>query len=427
MEAFTYTLSFLQTMPRFLELAFTFGEQEAEKDFHYTAFNSENFLDNSSAERYCIPRLGRSGREIRHCFNLWSVEVSDTPPYSSIRQTAIYHCFDVGTGRAAWVNIKGNELMQKRITQALGSTSRLQPSSLKTTSGSFSASLLTLLIVLEWSGENWKSQINDLERQLSNILMKAKNAPVKSIEEAISLDANVLLQQLAETEEKARKQPRRIDSVVYAKAPHRTDTLQSVLSSVSPKRILSGLSRPSTSVDPEKRGSPVLTKAKTPPSPIKLEPLPTSPTLLQQAPLNPEATYQSKLSVLQEFTVDGLQKLTDVSSRIHEVKLVMKLNTEVINELIGYYKTLAESDDMPMDIKKDCAADLNSFFRRARAVIRHLEMEQSRSDTLIRMSEIGKSLVSSDQILNISQDQELTSHYQFDNIVRLRDFNSTSS
>lgn len=381
-------------MPRFLDLAFTFGEQEAEKDFHYTAFNAENLLDNSDAERYCIPRLGRSGHEIRHCFNLWSVEESDAPPYWSIRQTAVYHSFDVCTGRTAWINIKGNELMQRRITQALGSTSQLQPNSLKTTSGSFSASLLTLLIVLEWSGENWKSRINDLQKQLSQILMKAKNAPFKSIEEALSLDANVLLQQLSATEETAGKQPRRIDSAVYAKPPRRADTLQSVLLSVSPKRILSGLSRASTSVDPEKRDSPLLSKAKTPPSPIKLEPLLTSPTLLQQAPLNSEATYESKFSVLQEFTVEGLQKLTDVASKIHEVKLVMKLNTEVINEIIDYYKTLVESDEIPVDIKKDCAADLNSFFRRARAVIRNLEMEQSRSDTLMRMFEDGKSLVS---------------------------------
>lgn len=393
MEAFTYTLSFLQTMPRFLDLAFTFGKQEGVKDFHYTAFNAENFLDKSDAHRHCIPRLGRSGHEIRHCFNLWSVEKSDSPPWS-IRQTAVYHSFDVCTGRAAWINIKGNGLMQERITQALASTSKLQPSSLKTVSGAFSASILTLLIVFEWSGENWKSRINDLQKQLSDILMKAKNAPFKSIEEALSLDPDILLQNLTATEENAGKLLRRADSTVYSKSPRRTDTFQSILSSVSPKRILSGFSRASTSVDTEKRDSPVLTKAKTPPSPLKLPPLLTSPTLLQQARLNSGASDQSKFSVLQEFTVDGLQKLTDVASKIHEVKLAMRLNAEVINEVIDYYKTLAESDDMPMDINKHCAADLNSFFRRARAIIRSLEMEQCRLDTLMRMFEDGKSLVS---------------------------------
>lgn len=376
-------------MPRFLDLAFTFGQQVEEKDFHYTAFNAENFLNTSDAMKHCIPTLGRSGHEIRHCFNLWSVEKSDSPPWS-IRQTAVYHSFDVCTGHTAWINIKGNELMQKRITQALSSTSQLQPSTLKTTSEAFSASLLTLLIVLEWSGENWKSRINDLEKQLNDVLMKAKNAPFKNIEEALSLDPDILLQHLMATEATAGKLPRRVDSAVYAKSPPRTDTSRSAWSSVTPKRILSGFSRASTSVAAEKCDSPVLTETKTPLSP--LQPLLMSPTL-QQAHLNSDTVHQSKFSVLQDFTVDGLQRLTDIASKIHEVKLVMKLNAEVINEIMEFYKTLAEDDDIPSEIRKDCAADLNSFFRRARAVVRGLEMEQSRSETLMRMFEDGKSLV----------------------------------
>lgn len=381
-------------MPRFLDLALTFGEQVAEKDFHYTAFNAENFLDASEAKKYCIPRLGRSGREIRHCFNLWSVEESETSPYGwAIRQTAAYHSFDVCTGRNVWINVKGNELMQERITQALGSKRQIQPTSLKTPSGAFSASLLTLLIVLEWSGESWKSLVNELEKQLSDILMKAKNAPFKKIEEALSLDPDVLLQHLTATEATAGKLSRRTDSGISAKPPPRTDTIRSAWSSVTPKRILSGFSRASTKVDAEKRDSPVLTETKSTPEPLKLEPLLRSPTP-QQTQFTSGSVTKSKFSVLQEFTVDGLQKLTTIATKLHELKLVMKLNAEVINEIMDYYKTSIESDDFPADIKTNCAADLNDFFRRARAVIRGLEMEQSRSGTLMRMFEDGKSLVS---------------------------------
>lgn len=402
MDVFTYTLSFLQTMPRFLDLVFTFGEQINVKDFHYTAFNAENFLDDSDAERHRIPRLGRSGHEIRHCFNLWSVEKSESPPWS-IRQTAVYHSFDVYTGRAAWINIKGNELMQDRITQALASTSQLQPSSLKTTSGAFSASLLTLLIVLEWSGENWKSRVSELQDELNEILMKAKSAPLKSIEQLLSLDADVLFKQYAEADESLEKPPRRINSNVSAKPPPRADTIRSVLSNVSPKRIFSGLSfsRASTSIETEKQVSPVLSKTKTPPPPLKLEKnVLASPALLKQPRLSPEESHQGQFKLLQEFTVDGLQTLTDIASQIHKVKLVMKLNAEVINEIIDYYKTMVENDEIPMDIKNGCAPDLKSFFRRARAVVRSLDMEQSRADTLMRMFNDGKSLVSVAQILS---------------------------
>lgn len=389
----------------------------AEKDFHYTAFNAENFLDKSDAKIHCIPRLGRSGREIRHCFNLWSVEKSDLPPYLPIRQTAVYHSFDVDTGRNVWINMKGNELMQERITQALGSSSQLQPGSLKTTSGSFSASLLTLLIVLEWSGENWKLLINKLEKELSDVLLKAKNAPFKKIEDALSLDPDILLQHLNDTEATAGKLPRRTDSAVYPKPPPRSDTLRSVWSSVSPKRVLTGFSRASTKVDTDKDDSPVLTEKKTPPEPLKA--LLKSPTL-QQTHLTSGAIQQSKFSVLQEFKVDGLQNLTRIASRLHELKLVMKLNTEVISEIMDYYKILAESDDMPLEIRRDCAADFDSLFRRARAVIRGLEMEQYRSETLMRMFEDGKSLVSVIHAICISLSQYLTNYNQFDNILQFR-------
>lgn len=386
-------------MPRFLDLAFTFGEQESEKDFHYTAFNAENFLDVSEAKRHCIPRLGRSGREIRHCFNLWSVEGSETSPYEwAIRQTAAYHSFDVCTGRNVWINMKGNELMQKRITQALASTSHLQPVSLETTSGSFSASLLTLLIVLEWSGENWKSLVNNLEKKLTDILMKAKSFPIKEIEEALSLGPDIFLGHLAASEATTGKSPRRTDLGVQVQPPPRPCTIRSVWSSVNPKRILSGFSRASTRVDTEKQDSPALTGKKSSPEPLKS--LLVSPTLQ----VTSGTFHQRNLSVLQEFSVDGLQKLTTIASKVHEVQLVMKLNAEVINEIMDYYKSLVDDNGFPGEIRTNCTADLNDFFRRARAVTRGLEMEQTRSETLMRMLKDGKSLVSKP---NQSNGQEL--------------------
>lgn len=377
-------------MPRFLDLAFTFGRQVEDEDFHYTAFNEETFLDVSEAKKYSIPRLGRSGQEIRHCFNLWSVERSDSRPYWSIRQTAVCHSFDVCTGRHVWINIKGNDLMQERITDTLGSTSQMQPGSLKTTSGCFSASLVTLLIYFEWSGENWKTRINELEGELRDLLNNAKNYPFKKIEEVLSLDPESLLQHLNSAAATRGKVSPRIDSAIHGKPLSRANTFRSVLSSVTSKRILSGFSKASTNVEAGTQDSPTVTEVKHPLE--TLRPVLRASTL-QQTPFTPEAV-QEKFKVLQEFSVDGLQKLAEIATRVHELRLVMKLNVEVIHEIMDHYKMLAESDDMPLNIRKDCRADLNSFFRRARAVTRGLEMEQSRSEALMRMSEDGKWLVS---------------------------------
>lgn len=379
-------------MPRFLDLAFTFGKTVAGTDFHYTAFNAENFLDASDAKKHCIPRLGRSGREIRHCFNLWSVEKSDTTPYYwPIRQTAVYHSFDVCTGRNVWINIKGNELMQNRITQALASKREPRPSSLNTVSGSFSASLQTHLVVMEWCSENWRTMVDELESQLSDILKKAENHPSEEFEDLSSLDPDIFLRILTNTEASARRLPHLTDSTVHAKLPPRTDTVHSVRSSITPKRILSGFSKASTGQDTGRHNPPELCGPKTPLESLKP---PLNSPALQKTLFTYGTVQQAEPSVLREFHVDGLQQLTTVASKLHELKLVMELNVQVINQIMDSYQTLAESDGMPLEVRKDCAEDLNAFLRRARAVRRDLEMELSRSETLLWIAEDKKSLVS---------------------------------
>lgn len=104
----------------FLNLVFTFDEQMMPTDFQCTAFRHATFLSLKNAKDYAINKLARSGREFRlvsTVLNLWSVEKSTSPSWS-IRQTAVYHSFNVDTGRALWTNIRGNILMQERISEA---------------------------------------------------------------------------------------------------------------------------------------------------------------------------------------------------------------------------------------------------------------------------------------------------------------------
>ena len=67
-----------------------------------------------------IPELVRSGRNIRICDSLKSVkhiENSDNKldlPWL-VRQTALYHSFDIDTGKASWMAIKGIQLIKDRI------------------------------------------------------------------------------------------------------------------------------------------------------------------------------------------------------------------------------------------------------------------------------------------------------------------------
>ncbi|KAL0253079.1 hypothetical protein SLS55_010529 [Diplodia seriata] len=155
---FTYN----QVIPAFLDFVLTFGRREHAQELHYGGFRSESRLLDSSMR---IPEMGRSGRNFRLCYNLKSVERSprQTDWPWSVRQTAIHHTFDIVTGRAAWIVVKGDGLMENRVKEATDPSSRAAASQFDTNSRSFASSLNTHLIYIDWAGENWQSYIDFLE------------------------------------------------------------------------------------------------------------------------------------------------------------------------------------------------------------------------------------------------------------------------
>lgn len=172
---FTLGLTYHQVMPSFLDFVFPFGRQEHQQDSHFSGFRHDNSL-NPLDRGLSVRELGRSGREIRLCYNLHSVEKSSVQAYLpwSIRQTAVYHSFDVETGRSLWINVKGNRLLKRRIEEAAKSS---QLGSFKSIGRSFAATLITHMFFCEWAGENWRWYINDLEKELQDATGKTISTP----------------------------------------------------------------------------------------------------------------------------------------------------------------------------------------------------------------------------------------------------------
>lgn len=394
-ELFTYTFTFLQVMPRFLDLVFTFGQQDQQKDFHYTAFSEESFLDQGEAEASAIPRLGRSGRDIHICYNLWSVEESDSPESLgwATRQTAVYHSFDVDTARSLWINVKGNQLMQERITQAVQSFGHLRVDATRNSSGAFSATLHTHLLIMEWSGENWRSLISSMEKHMNSVLDKARSIPFRTVEEALTVDPSVLLEHLNAPQTTHGRQQSRTNSGLTNRQFSRAATADSNWSMFGPKRIgsgLTGLSKPPT-------GMQTSVLASSPVSPTIPENLPTTTTPLattfSQSTALGSSTKESQFKVFEQFSFEEQQKLTNLEEKLQQASLVMSLNVDILSEIMEYYESIGSSDDVPSKIKDDCAVDLQYFCRRVKSIIRDHKMEQSRIATLIRKLENGKSLV----------------------------------
>jgi hypothetical protein len=150
----SFLFSYHQVMPSFLDFVFPLGKQEYARDFHFSGLREESRLG-AKQRGLNIPELGRSGNEIRLCYNLRSVERSEgqLDLRWSIRQSAVYHSFDLKSGKSLWINVKDNKLIYNRMLEAsiLPSISKIE-----SLSEAFSGSLATHLLLCDWSGENWR-------------------------------------------------------------------------------------------------------------------------------------------------------------------------------------------------------------------------------------------------------------------------------
>jgi hypothetical protein len=110
-------LTYHQVMPAYLDFMLVFGAQSDPKDLRFSGFREHVNLKHTSDE-LPVPVLGRSGRTYQICYNLKSSQFkrkSDediTLDQWSIRQSAIYHAFDVESGTTLWIVTKGGEAVQ---------------------------------------------------------------------------------------------------------------------------------------------------------------------------------------------------------------------------------------------------------------------------------------------------------------------------
>lgn len=337
-------LSYHQTMPSFLEFLFSYGFQEFPQDFYFAGFRHDTRL-NEINRGLVLPELGRSGRDIQICFSLKSVERSVTQkdwPWS-LRQTAVYHSFDVETARATWIVLKGDQKMKARVKSATGPQGLSELSSFGTTDGCFASTLATHLIFCDWAGENWRWYTNFLEKFLEDrtrrtIATKVESFPCPAPESILTRpkDDNLL--------DEADATPR----------------------SVKIRRML--FSQP-----------PSFT---------------TLPCSLSQLPEPTTGSSSQREAVhLQDISLNDLQRIQFLQEKINESLLVLKLNMDVITELNRYYQFVVDSADCPNTISKNCVDDLVWFNNRLLGIQHDMQMHQWRLETLLKLCADRKAIV----------------------------------
>ncbi|KUI68103.1 hypothetical protein VM1G_03663 [Cytospora mali] len=123
-----------------------------------------------------LPQRGLSGRELHVSYLLRSVAREDSNQKVSnwsILPTAVYHSFDLRTGRSFWLTTKYDDLFSRRATGMRDSTMDREkgPTRNGKIPACLRAALATHLVYLAWSGENWREFTNDHELLIRKSLL----------------------------------------------------------------------------------------------------------------------------------------------------------------------------------------------------------------------------------------------------------------
>jgi hypothetical protein len=161
-------MTYHQVMPAYLDFMLVLGAQSNPKDLRFSGFREQVKLRSPSTES-TICSLGRSGQHYQLCYNVKSVQSKKKSDESvkfdewSIRQTAVYHSFDVVNGTALWIITKGGDDLYDRFEELAGPNAKAEDKQYRTPELAFWPSLATHLILCHWSTEDWRWYIQWLE------------------------------------------------------------------------------------------------------------------------------------------------------------------------------------------------------------------------------------------------------------------------
>lgn len=362
MQCFTY----FQVMPEFLDLLFPLGERIVAQDFYSDGFHQQTYLTHIN-RGLSIPERAWSGQGIKLCYSLKSVERSESQtdwPWS-IRHCATHHTFDVISIRSTWVVIKGNRMIEERVTSATSGRGPSEFSSYESIDRAFAASLAIHTILIDWSGENWRWYIGFLEEQFDSLT-----------KEAIAIDANLpaqvmdmgdLVSPITRTNTQISSQAPRL----FRNSRRRTDTMQSGI---------------------ELQPAPPAQKYHVNPRTGKKMPLPPGRTIETVNPAK-GPTIQYNTYGQRQFGFRHLQDIQDLEESTSEVVLILKLNLGVCQQIISFYRSLLDNKELPTAIADHCKDDIFRFERKIQGVRNQMSAQIFRSEALLRLIADRKTLL----------------------------------
>lgn len=369
-----YLCSYEQISPILLDVLTSFGRQKAPHGFHSASFCQDDSIKSSSSALVDIPEFGRSGWDLKHCYKLHGLEVSSPTSGAkwALRQTAIYHSFDLENGRAMWLTVKANEEIRDRIKEGTESLETMQASCSTSPGSSFAACLMTHLIAFDWCAENWRFYLDDMERDARGILVKAKSTPLEPLGDELNFAPRLIT---AATTPSLRDR----ESSMVSKG----DTSQA---RVGPNQILretkTRITRLCTAMN-----------ASGPEAEVQKS---REANRSQDAQADQRERISNHLEKLKGFSFAEFQKLAFFSAKLQEAKLALCLNTGVLRSTRDYYRQRYQSAQFSPTIKhfSESNGSYEYFLQRVTSLEQGLEADIARTEALMLLIEDGKRLVS---------------------------------
>ncbi|KAF2265884.1 hypothetical protein CC78DRAFT_567210 [Lojkania enalia] len=354
----SYAFTYNQVLPGFLDFVFPFGKTEFARDSQYSGLRHESSIDNEEFQSLTVSELGRSGRDIRICYSLKSVESSKANaewPWS-IRSMAVYHSFDVMTGHTEWVIVKGNTLMKSRIASATNSHKLQSMTTFDTVEDSFASSLGFHQLFGDWSAEGWRWYINFLEDEFQGLTRHALAIVVDNPAASISTPDPTM--------------------------PNRFSTFSST-STVANWHLESSEFKHEKSRTPSTYSTSLVSP---------LSPIAESPFSSMHMPIPDVPQPSSSPPATADFSFSDLQKLQTLEEKAAEVLFTLKSNSAVLSELSDSYSSLSTDPNSPPYITTN-SKSLSRFANRIAILQKELSFSITRTKSLLKLLANRKTLL----------------------------------
>lgn len=165
-------MTYHQVSPNYFDFLDVYGSLKGDdRELRFNGFRSEVSLANPDPG-LILTDLGRSGRRFQINYNLKTVALKERKDGVSrwkIRQDAIHHQFDVGSGVQFWIFGDPHEALKSRIAEIV-SEHKSHKDKFDTLSASFKSSLNVHLQSATWSTEGWRQYIISLEDTVEHLV-----------------------------------------------------------------------------------------------------------------------------------------------------------------------------------------------------------------------------------------------------------------